>query len=215
MSKPLDDGLKYGPPVEPDELVSESSIGGDLSSKSDDLAAGLLDTGGESDLEVTTDEYAIVVDKPTKGHFFRVHPTLHCDIHIFKRKGARGEEKYAVYRKMVKHVPEATLSTLFYGVHRDGSFFLWPISATSTDNYSKTGRQIAIKSMKVWSRLLSNTTTGNYSGRFAEKLTEEPLFPANAKTMREILNIAFGDGHIIADISHPVILELNPELSGV
>src|ERR1039457_3356418 len=95
------------------------------SSKALELASSLIDTGAGG--EVTRDEMAsLPVDKPCKTQFFRIHPNLHADVNVLKVEGINGTERYAVVPSMVKSLDGVSLNTLFFGVHRDGSYFLWP-----------------------------------------------------------------------------------------
>ena len=113
-----------------------------------ELASSLIDTTGTG-ADATRDELAtLAVDKPSKNQFFRIHPTLHADVNILKVEGMNGVERYAVIPKMVKSLDGVSLCTLFFGVHRDGSYFLWPVNATSSDGYSRSARQIDIAAMQ-------------------------------------------------------------------
>lgn len=171
------------------------------------LAAGLIDTSGTGG-DVTVDELvSLPVQKPSKSQFFRIHPDLHADINLLKVESNNGSESYAVYPHMVKHVDGVQLYTLFLGVHRDGSCFLWPVSATSSDGWSRTARQIAVAGIEKWVRLVANRTTNMYIMRVAKECQDDPQFPKD-KTFDELLYLAFGDGHIISDSEHPIVKDL-------
>jgi hypothetical protein len=108
---------------------------------------------------------------------------------------------------MVSKMDGVKRYTLFYGVHRDGARFLWAVSAVSTDLWSRTARQIAIKAMKEWTRLVSDPVKGKYIGRTFPGLDEVPDFGPD-KTLEELWVEAFGDGHIIDSTDHPIYQEL-------
>src|ERR1035437_5510715 len=111
------------------------------SSKALELASSLIDTGAGG--EITRDEMAsLPVDKPSKTQFFRINPNLYADVNILKVDGINGTERYAVVPSMVKSLDGVSLCTLFFGVHRDGSYFLWPVNATSSDGYRSEERRV-------------------------------------------------------------------------
>ena len=111
--------------------------------------------------------------RPSKVMPFRIHPTLVCDVTLYVKPGVQ-REYYVVARDMERLIDGAGRYTVFLGVHKDGSRFLWPISATSSDNYSKSARQIAVKAMHEWTRLVPDRAKGSYIGRFFPKLAKVP-----------------------------------------
>jgi hypothetical protein len=176
------------------------------SSKALELASSLIETGAGG--EVTRDEMAsLPVDKPSKTQFFRIHPNLYADVNVLKVEGINGTERYAVVPSMVKSLDGVSLCTLFFGVHRDGSYFLWPVNATSPDGYSRSARQIAVAAMKQWCRLVSNRAASVYINRVAPNCTDIPVWPED-KTFTDLLVLAFGDGHIIDSPDHPIVKEM-------
>lgn len=188
---------------------AESPMPTSRKSKALELAEGLLNTGVDAMDDVQEHLVSLPVDKPNTSQFFRVHPDLHADIYLLKQKqpGSYKEEKYAVMPDLVENVDNVRLYTLFFGVHRDGSYFLWPVSASSADGYTRSARQIAIKAMKQWCRIVSQPTTANYTSRIARNCTDEPVWPED-KTIAELIALAFGDGHIIDSMDHPVVKEM-------
>jgi hypothetical protein len=97
-------------------------------SKALQLASSLLDSTGTG-TDVTRDEMAnLPVMRPSKTQFFRIHPRLHGDVNLLKVDGLNGTEIYAVVPGMVRDLDNVQLYTLFFGVHRDGSYFMWAIS---------------------------------------------------------------------------------------
>jgi hypothetical protein len=176
------------------------------SSKALELASSLIETGAGG--EVTRDEMAsLPVDKPSKTQFFRIHPNLYADVNVLKVEGINGTERYAVVPSMVKSLDGVSLCTLFFGAHRDGSYFLWPVNATSPDGYSRSARQIAVAAMQQWCRLVSNRATSTYIKRVAPNCEDIPVWP-DEKTFADLLVLAFGDGHIIDSPDHPIVKEM-------
>jgi hypothetical protein len=188
-------------------LVVPSQAAPQAASKALELASSLIDSSGTGG-DVTCDELvSLPVDRPGKTQFFRIHPTLHADVNILKVDGINGTEKYAVVPSMVKSLDNVGLFTLFFGVHRDGSYFLWPVSATSSDGYSRSARQIAIAAIQQWCRLVSNRATSVYIKRVAPQCEDVPVWPEE-KTFADLLVLAFGDGHIIDTPEHPIVKEM-------
>jgi hypothetical protein len=172
-----------------------------------DLAKSLLAPLGDG-VEETRDEFVgLPVTKPNKAQFFRIHPNLYSDVYLLKIQGMTGEVVYAVVPDMVQHLDNVGRYTLFLGVHRDRTPFLWPISATSPDGYSRTARQIAIAAQDEWCRLVSNRATSQYIKRVAPKCTDEPIWPKD-KTFIDLLVLAFGEDRIIDSPEHPVVKEM-------
>ena len=121
-------------------------------------------------------------------------------------------EYYVVARDMERLIDGAGRYTVFFGVHRDGSRFLWPISATSQDNYSKSARQIAVKAMHEWTRLVAERAKGSYTGRFFRgKLAKVVPEWGQPTTFTKLLAEAVGSEGIILSKDHPVYRELWPE----
>src|SRR5438105_6572226 len=81
------------------------------------LAASLIDHSGTGP-EATRDELAtLVVDKPNKTQFFRIHPGLHGDVNLLKTEGICGKETFAVLPHIARSLDNVSLYTLFFGVH--------------------------------------------------------------------------------------------------
>jgi len=208
---PVTTMLNQNPGVVSNEIKSliatpSSPTGPQPKSKALALAAGLIDQSRNAG-DVAVDELvSLPVRKPNKGQFFRIHPTLHADVNLFKIESSSGTETYAVYPDMVGMLDGIQLYTLFLGIHRDGSCFLWPISATSSDGWSRSGRQIAIAAMEKWVRLVADRSANTYMKRVANNFNDDAQFPAN-KTFEELLSLAFGDGRIIDTADHHIVKE--------
>ena len=206
VTKPNGNG-GFEPPLTPSLIATAPNGGTPPQSKAIALAAGLIDTSGTGG-DATVDELvSLPVQKPSRSQFFRIHPALHADINLLKVESNNGAECYAVYPNMVKIIDGVQLYTLFLGVHRDGSCFLWPVSSTSSDGWSRSARQIAIAAMTKWVRLVANRSTNMYIKRVANQCDDEPQFSGD-KTFEELLLLAFGDGHIIDNKEHPIVKDL-------
>jgi hypothetical protein len=169
-----------------------------------DLAASLIHNGG-ADLEETRDQIiTLPVGRPSLVDYFRIHPTLHGDVSLLKIKGTFVEELYPVVPQMIPLVDNVKRYTLFFGVMRDGSSFLWPISATGKDGYSRSARQIALDAMKSWCRIVPDHSNSTYNKRVALHCSEEPVWHED-KNFTELLVMAFGDGRIIDSEDHPIV----------
>lgn len=204
FTEPMPEEQPQGPPSGQTSKPNGQDGGTTPQSKALQLAASLIDTSGTG-ADATVDELVhIPVDKPNKSQFFRVHPDLHADVNLLRIEGMNGREIYAVVPGMVRTLDNVGLFTLFLGVHRDGSYFLWPISAISTDNWSRSARQIAIAAMNQWCRLVPSRATSTYIKRIAPGCLDVPVWPTG-KTFEELLLLAFGDGRIISSPDHPVV----------
>ena len=159
----------------------------------------------KADSVATRDEaVSLSCGKPPKGQFFRVHPTMHVDVRILKRKVGMKEEPYLVLKSVAGKLDYVTPHTVFLCVTLDGVPFLWLIS-TGDDGYSTSGRKIAADGMEVWLRLVSNTKAGNYHKRVLTKEKQAPDFQGlDKKEFVELLSMAFGEDHIISNTDHPI-----------
>jgi hypothetical protein len=100
------------------------------------------------------------------------------------------------------------------GIDRQGNLFLWPIPlppAEGSENlWNQSQRQIADLAETRWVRMMSNTAIGAYEALEAGGEIPEPTWPE--LTFAEILEIAFGHGHVIDDRDHPALRTLRGEL---
>jgi hypothetical protein len=188
-------------------LVVASNPATTSCSKILDLASSLIQTTGSDGGATVEQMVSLPVTKPNKTQFFRIHPTLHADVSIVKIEGMSGTEVYAVVPGLVKALDNVQLNTLFFGVQRDGSHFLWPVNATSPDGWSRSARQIAVAAIQHWCRLAPNRATSSYMNRMALNCQDTPDWPEE-KTFTDLLVLAFGDGHIIDSMDHPVVKEM-------
>ena len=172
---------------------------------------GILNDQSFADEDVSYDVEPLVMGRPSKVMPFRIHPTLVRDVTLYVKPGVQ-REYYVVARNMERLIDGTGRYTVFFGVHRDGSRFLWPISATSQDNYSKSARQIAVKAMLQWTRLVADRAKGTYTGRFfGGKLAKVAPEWGQPTTFTKLLAEAVGSEGIITSKDHPVYRELWPE----
>jgi hypothetical protein len=172
---------------------------------------GILDDQSFTDEDVSYDVGQLVMGRPSKVMPFRIHPELFRDVTLYVKPGVQ-REYYVVARNMERLIDGAGRYTVFFGVHRDGNRFLWPISATSQDNYSKSARQIAVKGMDEWTRLVADRAKGSYTGRFfGGKLAKVAPEWGQPTTFTKLLAEAVGSEGIIMSKDHPVYRELWPE----
>ena len=172
---------------------------------------GILKDQSFADEDVSYDVEPLVMGRPSKVMPFRIHPTLFRDVTLYVKPGVQ-REYYVVARDMERLIDGAGRYTVFFGVHKDGSRFLWPISATSSDNYSKSARQIAVKAMREWTRLVADRAKGSYTGRFfGGKLAKVVPEWGQPTTFTKLLAEADGSEGIITSKDHPVYRELWPE----
>lgn len=100
------------------------------------------------------------------------------------------------------------------GIDRQGNLFLWPVPLPTTEtqenSWNQSQRQVADLAEKRWVRMKSNTAIGAYEAFEAGAEIPEPTWPE--LTLAEILEIAFGRGHVIDDRDHPALRTLRGEL---
>ena len=100
------------------------------------------------------------------------------------------------------------------GIDRQGNLFLWPVPlppAEGAENpWNQSQRQIADLAERRWVRMTSNRTIGAYEAYEASAEIPEPTWPE--LTFAEILEIAFGHGHVIDDRDHHALRTLRGEL---
>jgi hypothetical protein len=194
--------------------LEDSALPSSAVSAPSDIEATLdeiLNDQSFADEDVSYDVEHLVIGRPSKVMPFRIHPTLFRDVTLYVKPGLQ-REYYVVARNTEHWIDGAGRYTVFFGVHRDGSRFLWPISATSSDGYSKSARQIAVKAMHEWTRLVPERAKGSYTGRFfGGKLAKVMPEWGQPTTFTRLLAEAVGNEGIIMSKDHPVYRELWPE----
>ena len=158
---------------------------------------------------------AVPTGKPGKQQFVRtrVGDEWRAECGLLKLEG--DERPYIVDREAAQYVAlDIKHVQLRLGIDRQGNLFLWPVPLPAADiaenTWNLSQRQIADLAERRWVRMTSNRTIGAYEGFEAGAEIPEPTWPE--LTFAEILEIAFGHGHVIDDRDHPALRTLRGEL---
>jgi hypothetical protein len=167
----------------------------------------------EKALSVEKHLVTVPVRKPTRTEWFRVHPEWAVSpLALICLKEER--ETYAVAPSVAAAAAgEYGRFTLFPGITRQGTFFLWPVrvpgSTGRSDRWSESAYEAAIQGRTSWTRLVANMHLGAYEIFTAKVELPEPEWPT--KSLDDIVTIAFR-GMVIDDVNHPVLRRLRGEL---
>jgi len=149
------------------------------------------------------------VRKPNKQEFVRVHPDpeYRLSAHILELKNE--QEAYLVLPEVAAALPgETRLVTLTLAVNRQGSAFLWPVPTPTLkgreNDWHTSARAGATYGVTNWVKLVAST--GSYEVLVAPGALGNPMWPENS--MRDLLDLAFGETFTIRELSHPVIKRL-------
>jgi hypothetical protein len=158
---------------------------------------------------------AVPTGKPGKQQFVRtrVGDEWRAECGLLKLEG--DERPYIVDREAAQYVAlDIKHVQLRLGIDRQGNLFLWSVPLPAKDivenSWNLSQRQIADLAEKRWVRMTSNRTIGAYEAFEAGAEIPEPTWPD--LTFAEILEIAFGHGHVIDDRDHPALRTLRGEL---
>lgn len=180
-----------------------------------DLANIAVASVTSEDLGVEKPILVIPVDKPSRQDFFRTHPDpdFRIEARILKLEAER--EVYLVTRAVWPSIPgETKLVRLVPYLTRTGSLGLWPVSLPDDllgkrdTTWGVTARAAAEIAETKWVRMQSNMASRQYDIVTSTKIPD-PVWPNIA--LNNILKIAFGDGHLIDSLDHPVIRQLQGE----
>ena len=164
------------------------------------------------DLGVEKPILMVPVDKPSKQDFFRTHldPEFRIEARVLKLEAER--ETYLVTRDVWPSIPgETKLVRLVPYLARSGGIGLWPVSLPDEllgkrdTAWGVTARKAAEIAESKWVRMQANMVHGRYDIVTSDKIPD-PVWPKI--TLSEILKIAFGDGHLIDRLDHPVVRQL-------
>ena len=151
------------------------------------------------------------VRKPGKQEFVRVHPDEDYKLvaHILELKD--DGEVYLFKPEVAAALPgETRLVSLRLAASRQGAIFLWPVPELTIEarqsNWHHSIRKAAAMAEKDWVRVIANMPQGMYDIYTAPGALGSPMWPD--RTLRDILEIAFGKSFVIEDASHPVIKRL-------
>lgn len=158
---------------------------------------------------------AVPAGKPGKQQFVRVRigDDWRAECGLVKLEG---DDRPYIVDPSVAHLAatDMKLVQVRLGIDRQGNLFLWPVplpaAEGSENSWNQSQRQVADLAEKRWVRMKSNNAIGAYEAFEAGAEIPEPAWPE--LTFAEILEIAFGHGHVIDDRDHPALRTLRGEL---
>jgi hypothetical protein len=178
-------------PFDPDQFAANSSVQGSFG--------------------VVKELVTCPVRKPNKQEFVRVHPdpAYQLRAHILELKEER--ETYLVIPEVAHALPGETRTVILrLATNRQGAVFLWPVKEPGLDgredSWGRSARAAASKAETDWVRVIANMSQGAYDLYTAAGAIGTPAWPN--KSMRDVLEVAFGEKLIIRDPGHPVIRRL-------
>ncbi len=164
------------------------------------------------DLGVEKPILVVPVDKPGRQDFFRTHPDpeFHIETRLIKVEAER--EWYLVTRSVWHAIAgETKLVRLTPFITRTGTLGLWPVSLPDDllgkrdTNWGVTARKTAEIAQTKWCRMQANMSRGQYDVVTSDKIPD-PVWPK--LSLQEMIKIAFGNGHLIDRLDHPIIRQL-------
>ncbi|HIJ43035.1 MAG: hypothetical protein QF511_09260 [Rhodospirillales bacterium] len=156
----------------------------------------------------------IPVRKPNRQEFFRVNtdPDYRLLCAILELKD---EREFYVVTPEVLHIlaEDARHVELLLCQNRQGVVFFWPLAVPDQDgrrnSWHESSREAAKLAEANWIRMVANMSEGGYSVYQAKGNIPEPQWPA--KTLQELLELAFKEGKRIDSRDHPVVQQLYGE----
>jgi hypothetical protein len=186
-------------------------------SKPDPFDPENLRINAAAGIEVETVLTTILVQKPKRTDFIRVHPdpAYTVDMYILERDTGMDRQTYMVLPE-VQHLvlEELRLARVIAYINRRGTPFLWPLRLPVEGNdrnrrVAETALLCAEQAKTLWVRVMWNPDISGYSMQRAKGDIGEPQWPD--KSMRDLLEIGFRH-YLIDRPDHPVIRELEGEL---
>lgn len=156
----------------------------------------------------------IPVGKPKKSAFFRAHPSndYRLPVDILEDDSGDSKDAYLVIPGVAQALNnEVKPKLLVLVVDKMGNPRLWPAPRVIEDggyrqNSWNTSALTALdQSTEKWTRMSANISAGSYEVYTSES-TDEPQWPA--ESMGKLMELGFGEKHVIRDIDHPVIRRL-------
>lgn len=176
-----------------------------------DPAALRIDPALGGDLGVKKALLHVPVRKPNRQEFFRtnLNPEYKLQMAILELKEER--EIYAVIPTIAAELLGETRSVeMRLCINRTGSVFLWPVPLPTPDGrenaWHQTARKAAENAEASWIRMGANMGAGCYDVVIAPEGLSDPQWPES--TLKDLLQIAFGNGRLIDRADHPVIQRL-------
>jgi hypothetical protein len=154
----------------------------------------------------------VPVRKPNKQEYIQAHPDPRYQVlpmSIIELAVER--EIYCVVPQVAEALPGEIRDVLLKTcVNRQGTVFLWPVPLPSVDGkelaWHVTAREAATRAESAWVRLVPNMNAGSYDIYEATAVTAKPVWPD--LPMRDLLELAFGNGRLINSLEHPVVKQL-------
>jgi hypothetical protein len=156
------------------------------------------------------EETPIAVSKPPKDDYFRVHPdpTMSTTVGIYETSDG---ETYLVKKNMRPLFGDlVSVRQVFVCVTARGKRFLWLAKLPRADGgggrggdkYNRTALKAAEKAKIRWTRMYSDQTLRLYRMKHPADPLPEPDW-SKLPSLIDLMNAAFGDGYVIANVQHP------------
>jgi hypothetical protein len=207
-------------PVPMPDGETESIDSDDLAVPEDIAARSAIDTVENLDdyalsqdfsLDETEETPPVIISKPPKDDYFRVHPDPGMTQTVGIYETSDGE--CYIVKKAVRPVFGDLVAPrqIFVCVTSRGKRFLWPAKlprlnldgSSRRDRYSQTAIQAAEKAKTRWTRMYSDQQLKLYRWKHPADQIPEPDWSKDPRTLIELINAAFGDGYVIANMAHP------------
>ena len=150
----------------------------------------------------------VPVGKPNKQKFVRVHPDQAFWFECAILKLEDEQRPFLVTPEIASLIVQDIKLAVFVCNRSPRQSFSHTTGAEEGEEntWNHSQRHAASLAEQTWIRLTSNRATGSYEPLKAKGEIPEPVWPD--KTLEEILEIAFGDAHIIEERNHPALQRL-------
>jgi hypothetical protein len=170
-----------------------------------------LDQNFLDDSDVKQILSTVIIRKPNKDEFFRVHadPNRNFSAGTLQLKMER--EIYVCDPDVISEVKEDVIAKSFVQcINTAGVTFLWPLKLPSNDGraldqWSRSALNAASLAKDKWIKMRSDFSAGGYVAFQAKGDLPDPEWPE--ETFEEILEIAFRDCYI-DNVDHHIIRKL-------
>ena len=156
----------------------------------------------------------ILVGKPKKTQFFRVHESIDMTFPTLILEIKETRETYLVYPDVAQVISKLVRPVmLLVAIDRQNNIFIIPVplpgESGTRNQWHESLAQAAEMSKKKWVRIVANMHIGSYEVQVATGVLAEPDWPE--ENLDELIKIAFR-GKIISDANHPIVQSLLGEL---
>ena len=153
---------------------------------------------------------SVLVDKPGKQTWFRVHPGEEWQIQAALLKWEDDGTQFFITPDFYPDLPaKAQLAILRTVVTTQGSVGLWPLKMPGADGWDnewwQSARSVAAQAERSWVRMVANKEARGYDVFTPMADFGEPAWPD--QSFSELLKIAFA-GKVIDSLDHPVVIKL-------